>query len=82
MTAKARIKQLEKQGVNIGAFFEYRSFVHTIDGDKHTYAMGADKIDEETYNRELAKYRPLAKARGVCPEIQIVLTRGDDNDNE
>lgn len=85
MTTKARIAQLEKVSRGNGAFFEYVHFVQTIDGDKHTYTMGKPgnvcEVDEEAYNRELAKYRPLAIARGVCAEIQIFLPKGDDLDN-
>lgn len=86
MSAKTRIKQLEKHAPKDDTFFEYVHFVHTIDGDKHTYTMGKTgnvcEVDEEAYNRELAKYRPLAIARGMCAEIQIVLPIGDDHDNE
>jgi len=86
MNAKTRIKQLEKHAPKDDAFVEYIHFVQTIDGDKHTYTMGKPgnvcEVDEGTYNRELEKYRPLAIARGVCAEIQIIFPVGDDHDNE
>lgn len=86
MSAKTRIRQLEKHAPKDDTSFEYVHFVQTIDGDKHTYTMGKPgnvrEVDEEAYNRELAEYRPLAIARGVCAEIQIVLPNGDDHDNQ
>ncbi len=85
MSAKQRIKKLEQaaETENAGTFFEYRHFLHTIDGDKHTYQMGRTgdihEVDAETYKRELAEYEPIATAHGLPAEIQIIY--GEETEN-
>lgn len=82
MTLKNRLKKLEKLKSNSGAFFEHCHFSRTIDGDKCTYQMGAAgsvrEVDEDTYNRALAKYAPLAEAHGIPSETVIMYAKDGD----
>jgi hypothetical protein len=72
-TNKSRLAKLEGAKRDV-EFFELKGFSRDTYADGEKYFIGCEQVDAATYDKELAEYRPLAQARGVVVEIQIMLT--------
>lgn len=75
MTTKKRITQLEsvkREAVETN----YRQFVHEVRRDGDQFYIGALKVGEATYTKELAKYMRVRDTR-VPAEIVVMCSYTD-----